>query len=309
MDIEEIETNIVAFANELGRWPSIYEWGVYSKGKALGSYRTIRLLGGNFDEMRIKHGFKSSRTPFTKEDCITALVSASDSLGKKFTMERYRVWSNEDSTLPKVGPIKNLFGTFNKAKQAAGLSITVSKKKIFTVEEIKQALLACAKDLGNKFNDNEYTNWNNGSYPSSTAMRILLKDSINDLKKELGLDVYQNVGEREFTDSDLMNSVKKFIGDQLRLTEYEQWSAEYGAPSIKILQQRLGKFTGILEKAQIERLVFVGHKEAADIMGWSKQQIDVYMNRGKFPEPIQRLASGPIWIKKQIEDYAESRKK
>lgn len=53
----------------------------------------------------------------------------------------------------------------------------------------------------------------------------------------------------------------------------------------------------------------VGHKEVCDMLGWSKQQITVYISRGKFPEPIQRLASGPIWTKKQIEDFAELRKK
>lgn len=51
----------------------------------------------------------------------------------------------------------------------------------------------------------------------------------------------------------------------------------------------------------------VGLAEAAKILGWSKQQISVYMSRGKFPEPIQRLASTPIWTKQQILDYKDSR--
>lgn len=51
----------------------------------------------------------------------------------------------------------------------------------------------------------------------------------------------------------------------------------------------------------------VGVKEAAEILGWSKQQIGIYMTRGKFPEPIQRLASGPIWTKEQIEEYKRER--
>lgn len=50
----------------------------------------------------------------------------------------------------------------------------------------------------------------------------------------------------------------------------------------------------------------VGLSEAAEILGWQKQQVSVYINRGKFPQPIQRLASGPIWTRQQILDYQGS---
>jgi predicted DNA-binding transcriptional regulator AlpA len=50
-----------------------------------------------------------------------------------------------------------------------------------------------------------------------------------------------------------------------------------------------------------------GVAEAAEILGWSKQQVNVYMSRGKFPEPIQRLASGPVWLRSQIEEYKRLR--
>jgi len=51
----------------------------------------------------------------------------------------------------------------------------------------------------------------------------------------------------------------------------------------------------------------VGYAEAADILGWDKRKIGTYLQRGVFPEPIQRLASGPIWTRRQIEDYKKSR--
>jgi len=47
----------------------------------------------------------------------------------------------------------------------------------------------------------------------------------------------------------------------------------------------------------------VGYAEAAEILGWDKRRVGVYIQRGAFPEPIQRLASGPVWTRKQIEDY------
>ncbi|WP_080833178.1 type I-C CRISPR-associated protein Cas8c/Csd1 [Cohnella massiliensis] len=51
----------------------------------------------------------------------------------------------------------------------------------------------------------------------------------------------------------------------------------------------------------------VGYAEAAYILGWDKRKIGTYLQRGVFPEPIQRLASGPIWTRRQIEDYKKSR--
>lgn len=54
-----------------------------------------------------------------------------------------------------------------------------------------------------------------------------------------------------------------------------------------------------------------GLAEAAEILGWKKPQIAQYMERaerngwpdGMFPRPVQRLASGPIWLRSQIETY------
>ena len=51
---------------------------------------------------------------------------------------------------------------------------------------------------------------------------------------------------------------------------------------------------------------FVGVAEAAEILGWDKRKLSVYIGRGAFAEPIQRLASGPIWTRRQIEEYRNS---
>lgn len=51
----------------------------------------------------------------------------------------------------------------------------------------------------------------------------------------------------------------------------------------------------------------LGLKEAAEILGWKKQQVITYMKRGVFPEPYQRLAAGPLWLRKTIEEYKASR--
>lgn len=51
-----------------------------------------------------------------------------------------------------------------------------------------------------------------------------------------------------------------------------------------------------------------GVAEAAEILGWDKRKVSTYISRGSLPEPIQRLASGPIWTRKQIEEYRDSKK-
>ena len=48
----------------------------------------------------------------------------------------------------------------------------------------------------------------------------------------------------------------------------------------------------------------VGVAEAAEIMGWDKRRVITYIDRGHFPEPIDALASGRIWLREDVEDYA-----
>lgn len=49
----------------------------------------------------------------------------------------------------------------------------------------------------------------------------------------------------------------------------------------------------------------IGVAEAAEILGWDKRRVITYIDRGSFPEPIGTLASGRIWLREDVEDYAE----
>jgi hypothetical protein len=49
----------------------------------------------------------------------------------------------------------------------------------------------------------------------------------------------------------------------------------------------------------------VGVAEAAEIMGWDKRRVITYLDRGSFPDPLTSLASGRIWLREDIEAYAE----
>ncbi|WP_374018985.1 hypothetical protein ABU162_04345 [Paenibacillus thiaminolyticus] len=71
----------------------------------------------------------------------------------------------------------------------------------------------------------------------------------------------------------------------------------------------LGEGKKVVVKALDSADIFAGLKEAADILGWKKQQVTEYIRRGKFPLPVQVLASGPVWERAQIEDYRDSRQR
>jgi hypothetical protein len=49
----------------------------------------------------------------------------------------------------------------------------------------------------------------------------------------------------------------------------------------------------------------VGVAEAAEIMAWDKRRVVTYLDRGQFPEPLTSLASGRVWLREDIETFAE----
>jgi hypothetical protein len=49
-----------------------------------------------------------------------------------------------------------------------------------------------------------------------------------------------------------------------------------------------------------------GVAEAAEVMGWDKRRVVTYIDRGRFPEPIQSLASGRVWVRRDLERFAEA---
>jgi predicted DNA-binding transcriptional regulator AlpA len=51
--------------------------------------------------------------------------------------------------------------------------------------------------------------------------------------------------------------------------------------------------------------VLAGVAEAAEVMGWDKRRVITYIDRGRFPAPVQALASGRVWLRSDVEEYAE----
>jgi hypothetical protein len=53
-------------------------------------------------------------------------------------------------------------------------------------------------------------------------------------------------------------------------------------------------------------MALVGVTEAAAILGWDRRKVSTYIKRGVFPEPLQRLAGGPVWQQETIEQYRDN---
>jgi hypothetical protein len=51
--------------------------------------------------------------------------------------------------------------------------------------------------------------------------------------------------------------------------------------------------------------ILAGVAEAAQVMGWDKRRVITYIDRGHFPEPMQALASGRVWMRSDVERYAD----
>ncbi|MEO8424562.1 MAG: hypothetical protein ABI595_11730 [Actinomycetota bacterium] len=70
--------------------------------------------------------------------------------------------------------------------------------------------------------------------------------------------------------------------------------------------QELRKLTGDDVTLTIELVPrIVGVAEAAEIMDWDKRRVVTYIDRAQFPEPLTSLASGRIWLREDVEAFAD----
>jgi hypothetical protein len=49
-----------------------------------------------------------------------------------------------------------------------------------------------------------------------------------------------------------------------------------------------------------------GVAEAAAILGWDRRRVITYVDRGSFPEPVARLASGRVWRREDVEAFGRA---
>jgi hypothetical protein len=75
----------------------------------------------------------------------------------------------------------------------------------------------------------------------------------------------------------------------------------------RALQRGLGRRAETTEPALVVEVLplLAGVAEAAEIMGWDKRRVITYIDRGRFPEPVQSLASGRVWLRDDVQRFAK----
>lgn len=79
------------------------------------------------------------------------------------------------------------------------------------------------------------------------------------------------------------------------------------APTREALLAELRRLVGAGATLTVEVVpALVGVAEAAAILGWDRRRIVTYVDRGSFPKPLASLASGRVWRRSEVEDFARA---
>jgi hypothetical protein len=62
-------------------------------------------------------------------------------------------------------------------------------------------------------------------------------------------------------------------------------------------------------KKRTPKLDLVGTAEAAELLDVERPRIGRWVKSGVMPEPVARLASGPVWLKKDVLGISKEREK
>lgn len=237
------------FASDLGHWPFRSEWDSYAKENGYYLYQTIYYhTEKSWEELRKEFGFQKKITRYTKDDCIAALKEAAEIYGPTIKRREYNEWAKEKDA-PTAMQMVSIFGSYTKAKLAAGLIPNQISGKTFSDEEIIKALIDCSYAKGKLFSESEYEEWRAGrkDIPHIETIRKRF-GGIPEAKKSLELDTYiggENVNQ-------LKEGVWKayfyeFIRNSLSMESYEQWRKKKDAPSLTALRNHAGGFRKALE--------------------------------------------------------------
>jgi hypothetical protein len=135
----------------------------------------------------------------TRDECINALEYVAEKLGKSPSKREYSEYKRD--TDPSYYAIRNVFDTWNDAKEAANLTTNTSSYNTgYTCDECINALEYVAEKLGKSPTKREYSENRRDTDPSSKTVYNVF-DSWNDAKQDAGL---KTVGEGEmYTNRDI----------------------------------------------------------------------------------------------------------
>lgn len=250
--LKETLDELKKYAEQLGYFPTSTEWNAYALNKYLTVSSITRNTGKTWEELRKEFGFKPKNKRFTKEEIIKQLQQAAKEVNGNLTLKRFLEWRGNNPEIVTQGIIEKTFGSFNEAKKAAGLPVSKTFRHKYTLKEVEKALIDCYNEIG-LFSNRDYDEWTKRKskegkiYPSLSVV-IKMAGYVNDLKRRLGIPVYEkSISVKPITEDEVIRSLKQFVRENLKRVDYEKWSMEYNKPSLSTLD-KFGGYKKLLKK-------------------------------------------------------------
>lgn len=253
IQLSKLESTLKAlkrFAKKQGYWPSITKWDDYARSNNYYTQQGLYYHGRKpWEIMRKEMGFAERNRRYTKEECIHALQEASEIYGHTIKRREYAEWRKENQGKPSPAQIALLFHSFNNAKADAGLIPNSVFGKVFTHEEIIDAIRKCSADLGELFSETDYEKWRNGNRNIPTIETIRKRiGSLVEAKRRMGLDSYEAGTQYKYTEERWKIPFMDFLRDVLSSDNYKKWAKENDAPSMRALFDNVSGYTNALKE-------------------------------------------------------------
>lgn len=238
----ETEKALIEYAETYG-WPSQKEWNKYAEEHGYFNVPSLYYYTKElWSQIRDRLGFKPRKHHFTKEECIDAIIRASQEYGIFLTQNQYEDWIKLNPENPGLGVVHGRFGSWNTAKIEAGLIPNNSPglSKEFTETELLEALKKCATALASDlFTEAEYMAWraNNPDIPHIETVRKKL-GGLPEAKRKMGLRSY-DAGFQDpiWSDGQWKKPLLDFLCNQVSVSSYREWAKQNNGPCTDIFYE------------------------------------------------------------------------
>ncbi|GMA52046.1 hypothetical protein GCM10025857_34030 [Alicyclobacillus contaminans] len=224
---ERLEASLAAlreFADEMGYWPSIRDWNAYAKDHDVMAAVTItRRMGMKWTDVGKYLGF----APLTEQDCIDALRAAA-AVYPGLSVGDYEKWRANHPDRPNANAMLLMFGTWNAAKEKAGISLQAPHVHVISDEDMIRALKLCAEACGPSFGMRQYREWRKEHPDQPSLAAICMRfGAFNVAKQRAGLVTVPHGGARK------SKNHRKMTGLARRdiLLHWHQWRVSTGSES------------------------------------------------------------------------------
>ncbi|WP_067924841.1 hypothetical protein [Alicyclobacillus shizuokensis] len=238
-------------ASQLGYWPSKEQWDEYASVHGLLRYMSMYYhIRKSWNTLRDEMGFSPREVTYTKEDCIRALQEAAK-VAPLLSQDAYEAWQTQHPEYPTLEQVKRrLGGTWNRAKERAGLPTVDPAREGWSDEELRASLLACSAFYGLKFSEQDYVEWRE-KHPDRPHIETIRArfGGMAQAKKALGLDAYEVGPPTEYTDAQILSYLLRFLREQISLDAYLQWREVNGGPSMTPIRERFGGYEEALRRS------------------------------------------------------------